>query len=299
MSLRARSALSAVLLTLACLFAPAGALASWATYEIGDSGRYEATTAPLAADPAVRDAIAAATTDGIMREIEVAPRLRRPVRSFVHAAVRSFTQTPAFHVAWDTANAAAHDAVMRALRDEDERTVTLDVAPVAAQVRRQLSDDHVPFANRIPVEHTEITVVRSADLAQLRKGYHVLEIAGFWLPVSTVVLTVAGVLVAVCRRRAVLAAGLGTALGAALLGVAIAVGRRMTLSGLPADVSHAAVGAVYDTLTGTLRTVSWLLLGLGLALALGALLTERIARRRRGSTGPVPVPPPEPTRVRA
>ncbi|MFE9836224.1 hypothetical protein ACFYP4_13985 [Streptomyces sp. NPDC005551] len=299
MSQRARSALSAVLIVLACLLAPAGALASWATYEIGDGGRYEAVTAPLATDPAVREAIAAATTDGIMREVEVTPRLRSPVRSFVHSAVRSFTRTPAFHVAWDTANQAAYDAVMRALRDDDERTVTLDVAPVAAQVKRQLTADHVPFAHRIPVGHAEITVLRSAELARLRKGFHVLEIAGFWLPAVTVALAVAGVLVAVCRRRAVVATGLGTALGAALLAVAVAVGRRMTLSGLPADVSHAAAGAIYDTLTGTLRTVSWLLLAFGLALALGALLTERIARLRRVSAGPAPVPAEEPTRVRA
>ncbi|MFD5078808.1 hypothetical protein [Streptomyces sp. NPDC058371] len=299
MSLRVRSALSAVLIALACLLAPVGTLAMWATYEIGDSGRYEATTAPLATDPAVREAIAAATTDGIMREVEVGPRLRRPVRSFVHEAVRSFTQTPAFHTAWDAANQAAYDAVMRALRDDRERAVTLDLAPVTEQVKRQLTHDHVPFANRIPVEHTEITVLRPADLTEFRKGFHVLEFAGFWLPVATVVLAVAGVLVAVCRRRAVVATGLGTALGAGLLAVAIAVGRRLTLAGLPSDVSHAAAGAIYDTLTTTLRSVSWLLLGLGLVVALGALLTERIARLRRASAVPTPAPAEEPTQVRA
>jgi hypothetical protein len=169
-------------------------------------------------------------------------------------------------------------------------------------MKRQLAAQHVPFAGRIPVAHTRITLLQSHDLATLRKGFHVLEVAGFWLPVGAAAFAVAGILVAVCRRRAVLATGLGTALGAALLGAAIAVGRRMTLSDLPPGVSHAAAGAVYDTLTQTLRLVSWLLLGLGLLVAVTAWLTGRYARRARGSGAPAAVPaePSEPpTRVQA
>ena len=296
---RVRSVLSAVLIALACLLAPLGALTAWAAYEIGDSGRYEALTAPLARDPQVREALTTAATDGIMQEVRVGPPLRRPVHTFVHDAVRSFTHTPAFHTAWDAANRAAYDAVMRALRDDSEGPVAFDLAPVTEQVKRRLADDHMPLANRIPVEHTQVTVLEPAELAPYRKGFHVLEVAGFWLPSASAALAVTGTLVAVCRRRAVVATGLGTALGAALLGVALAVGRRMTLSGLPADVSRDAAGAVYDTLTATLRTVSWALLGLGLTVVLGALLTERIARGRRVSATPVRASTEEGSQVRA
>jgi hypothetical protein len=235
-----------------------------------------------------------------MRDVHVSPPLRGSVHAFVHDAVRSFTDTEAFRAAWDTANLSAHDAVMRALNDErGDGPVTLDLAPVTESMKRQLADEHVPFAGRIPVAHTEITLLQSQDLAKLRKGFHVLEVAGFWLPVAAVAFAVAGILVAVCRRRAVLATGLGTALGAALLGVAIAVGRRMTLADLPPDVSRPAAGAVYDALTETLRLVSWLLLGLGLLVALTAWLTGRYVRRRRASAEPVPVTTERPTQVQA
>ncbi|MFE2515013.1 hypothetical protein [Streptomyces mirabilis] len=299
MSPRVRSTLSAVLIALACLFAPLGALSTWAAYGIGDDERYAAAMEPLAADTDVREAIAAAVTTGILREVHVRAPLRGPVNHFVRDAVRSFTLTPAFHTAWQAANRAAHEAVMRALRSDREEAVTIDLAPVAEQVRIQLADAHVPLANRIHVEHTEITVLPSKDLAELRKGFHVLEVAGFWLPVSAAVLAVTGILVAVCRRQAVLATGLGTALGAALLGVAVAVGRRLTLADLPPDVSPTAVGAVYDALTETLRLVSWALLVLGLTVALTALLTAAYARRRRVSRAPGPAPTEPPTRVRA
>ncbi|MEI5524754.1 hypothetical protein WB401_14760 [Streptomyces brasiliscabiei] len=334
MSPRARGALSAVLTVLACLLAPPGALAAWATYEIADRARYEAVMAPLAADPAVREALANAVAAGILREVRVGPRLRGPVRDFTHDAARSFTRTEAFRTAWHTANRAAHDAVLTAVREEgaygggagrggaggggsgvggaggggaggggagggEVRAVTLDLAPIGERVKRQLVRDHVPFAHRIPIAHTEVEVLSAAKLVQLRKGYRVLEIAAFWLPVGALALAAGGILVATQRRRAVCATGLGAALGGALLGVAVALGRHLTLADLPPDVSPEAAGAVYDALTATLRTVTWSLLLLGTTVAAAAWLTGRLARLRRAPAAPPPAPAEEPTRARA
>lgn len=305
----ARGTVSAVLTVFACLLTPVGALAAWTTYEIADRTRYEAVMAPLATDPAVREALADAVAAGILREVRVGPRLRRPVRDFTHDAAHSFTQTEAFRTAWHTANRAAHDAVLTAVREEgaygggaggvEGRSVTLDLAPVGERVKRQLVRDHVPFAHRIPVARTEVEVLSAAELVQLRKGYRVLEIAAFWLPVGALALAAGGILVATQRRRAVCATGLGTALGGALLGVAVALGRHLTLADLPPGVSPAAAGAVYDALTATLRTVTWGLLGLGTTVAAVAWLTGRLARLRRASATPPPTPTEEPTRAPA
>jgi hypothetical protein len=329
-SSRARGTLSAVLTVLACLLMPVGALAAWATYEIADRTRYESVMAPLAADPAVREALADAVAAGILREVRVGPRLRRPVREFTYDAAHSFTRTEAFRTAWHLTNRAAHDAVLTAVREEGAygrsgagdggaegggaghggahgggayagavRPVMLDLAPIGELVKRQLVRDHVPFAHRIPVAHTEVEVLSATELVQLRKGYRVLEIAAFWLPVGALALAAGGILVATQRRRAVCATGLGAALGGALLGVAVALGRHLTLADLPPDVSPAAAGAVYDALTATLRSVTWGLLGLGTTVAVTAWLTDRLVRRRRASAAPPPAPAEDPTRVRA
>lgn len=284
---------------------PFGALAAWAAYGLTDTGRYVTTMAPLAADPAVREAVVDTVGDGILRAVDqhldVRP-VRGSVRPFVHDAVRSFTHTRAFRLAWDTGNRVTHDAVLRALRAEDARAVTVDLAPVTAQVKRQLTRDHVPLAARIPVEHTAVAVLPADRLTTLRKGFHVLEVAGFWLPVAAVSFAVSGIAFAVRRRRAVAATALGTALGGALLVLALAVGRSLTLSDLPADVPHPAAGAVYDALTGTLRTAAWLLLGLGAAVALTVWLTRRLRlprpTRRRGGSSAAPAGGPAPTRAR-
>ncbi|MEU5087037.1 hypothetical protein [Streptomyces sp. NPDC021356] len=302
MTRRLRSGLSAVLIVLSCLLVPFGALTAWAAYGLADTGRYVTTMAPLAADPDVREAIADTVGNGIVEEIgrETDARvLRATVAPFVHDAVRSFTQTSAFRTAWNEGNRVAHDAVLRALRDgqegpdgQDDRDhpVTVDLAPVTAQVKAQLAQDHVPLADRIPVEHTEVALLPAQDVGRMRKGFHVLEVAGFWLPVSAVAFAVAGIALAARRRRAVTATALGTALGGALLALALAVGRALTLSDLPQEVSQPAVGAVYDALTSTLRTTSWLLVALGLTVAALTWLTRRRPGRTRSRPGAGPRP---------
>lgn len=304
MPTRLRNALSAALIALSCLLVPFGALAACVTYGLADTGRYVTAMAPLAADPAVQGAVADSVEAGILDEVddrlEASSAAPEPggVRPFVDDAVRSFTRTEAFHTAWDAGNRAVHDAVLRALRDDRERAVTVDLAPITAQVKRRLTDDHVLLARRIPVEHTEVPVLPADEVARLRKGYDVLEVAGFWLPVSAAVLAAAGIAVAACRRRAVTATALGTALGGAFLALAVAIGRRLTLADIGEAAHRPAAGAIYDALTQTLRTVSWLLVVLGLTVALACRLTEYLARRRRASAALAADPAQEPTRAR-
>ncbi|WP_037836346.1 hypothetical protein [Streptomyces sp. NRRL F-5650] len=303
MSARLRGALSAALIALACLLAPCATLAGWSVYALADTGRYVAAVAPLADDPDVRDAAAdtlGAGFAGIVDEVTAGP-VNGTVRLFVRDAARSFTRTEAFHEGWDEANRTVHAAVLRALRDHAAagHPVTVDLAPVTERVRDRLAEDHVPFARRIPVRHTAVTLLTAPEADRLREGYRMLDVAALWLPLAAVVFAVGGIAVAARRRRALAAAGLGTALGGALLALAVVLGRRLTVAELPGPVDGPAAGAVYDALTETLRTVSWVLVALGLTVALAAWLTGRHRRpRRRSPEQPVTGPaPPRPTRT--
>ncbi|MFD0316224.1 hypothetical protein [Streptomyces flavalbus] len=301
MPVRLRNALSAVLITVSCLLAPFGTLAAWAAYGLADTGRYVRAMAPLASDPAVRAAVADTLGGGIERRVDLGP-----MAPLVQDAVRSFTHTDAYRAGWDAANRATHAAVLDAVRDErGGRPVTVDLAPVADRVRRQLVHDGLPLADRVPVTHTRVAVLPARDVGRLRKGYDVLEVAAVWLPTAAVVLALAGIALAACRRRAVTATGLGTALGGALLGVAVAVGRHLTVAGVADELHRPAAGAVYDALTATLRTTSWLLLALGLTAALTAWLTRfaavrNLPHRLRGRpAAPAPTPAPEASQAQA
>ncbi|MFF2651410.1 hypothetical protein [Streptomyces sp. NPDC058045] len=297
-AVRARSVLAAVCLTVACCLLPLGALSAWVTYEIADTDRYVAAMAPLASEPAVRGAVTDAVTAGIAPELEPGPHRQR-TEEFVRQAVRSFTGTDTYRTAWTTANRAAHDVVRSALTEHGggDGAVRVDLAPVTEQVKRRLLADGVPFAERIPVEHTHITVLRPREFAGLRKGFHMLQALGPWLPVAAVVFAVGGILLSLRRRRAVAATALGMALGAVLLAGAVSVGRRLALSDLPPDVSRAAAGSVYDALTDPLLTTAWVIAAAGLTVAAATWCAGHAARRHRDRRAERAAATPDPMRA--
>jgi hypothetical protein len=266
---------SVVLIVLVAVLTPLSVLAVWAELEIGDTDSYVTTMAPLASDPAVQNAVAVRITDEVMEEIDAGP-FQEGVRSLVHAAVLSFADTDAFKTAWNTVSRAAHTAVESALTSGDNgNRVTIDLAPVVEQVKQQLSKEGLPFADRIPVEGAEITILESDRLGAARDAFRRLQSAWVWLPVVTLLLAAGAVLLAVRTRRALIGIGIALAVGAVLLRITVAALRGPALDDLPPEVDREATGAVYDALTATLRTSAWWILVVGLALALTTWLLSR------------------------
>ncbi|MEU3721603.1 hypothetical protein [Streptomyces sp. NPDC031705] len=272
-----RTFLSAALIVLVALLVPASAVAYWADRRLGDADHYTAVMAPLARNPAVQDVVVTQATRALTGQIDAGP-FQGGVDALIGEALRSFSGTPAYRTAWEAANRAAHAAFLDALETGHGDAVTIDLAPVIARVKEELLADDVPFADRIPETHLSVKVMEYDNLGALREGFHVLQIAGVWLPVLTVLLAVSAVAVAVRRRRALLATGAGLAVGALVLGTAVSVCRRLTLEDLPADIDRPAAAAVYDALTAFLRTTAWVVLAVGLATALTAWLMGRLGR---------------------
>ncbi|MCX4959281.1 hypothetical protein [Streptomyces virginiae] len=272
-----RTILSTVLIVLVALMVPASAVAYWADRELGDADRYTAAMSPLAENPKVQEVVVTQVTRALAGQIDAGP-FQIGLDTLLGEALHSFAGTSAYRTAWDAANRAAHAAFLDALTTGRGDALTIDLAPVIAQVRGDLVADEVPFADRIPVTHLTVKVMEYDNLAALRKGFHMLEVAGVWLPVLTVLLAAAAIAVAVHRRRAVMATGAGLAVGAGLLWLTVEVCRRLTLDDLPADIDRPAAGAVYDALTAYLRTTAWVVLAIGLAAVLAAWVMGRLRR---------------------
>ncbi|MER7724858.1 hypothetical protein [Streptomyces sp. NPDC096323] len=289
------AALSAALLVLLAVLVPVSALSAWVHLEIDDTDRYVAAVAPLASDPDVRNTVSDLITDEAMKQIDVGP-LQDTVREFLHQAVQSFTTTDAFQAAWNAANRTAHQAVTAALDGESGESVTIDLAPVTEKVKQNLVDNGVPFADQIPVQHTDIRIISADRADQMRQSFRWLRAAGVWPAVGTVVFAALAVLLAWARggpgRRSAVAAltatavaGAGFALGALVLRGAIALARNRVLAEVPGSERDAAA-AVYDALTGSLRTTVWIVFGTGLAVAVCAMAARIRARARRAPPGP-------------
>ncbi|MFD7126556.1 MULTISPECIES: hypothetical protein [Streptomyces] len=278
------AALSAALLVLLAVLVPLSALSAWVDLEIDDTDRYVAAVSPLASDPAVQTTVADLVTEEAMRQIDLGP-LQDTVREFLHETVRSFTTTEAFRNAWDTANRAAHKAVAAALDGDSGEAVTIDLAPVIDQVKQDLVRDGVPFADQIPVERTEITVLGPGQADDLRNSFRLLRYGSIWPAVATLVFLVLVVGIATVRRGmraglwATATVGAGFVLGAIVLRVLVAVGRSRVLDEVP-DSDRDAAAAVVDALTASLRTTVWVVLAVGAALLVGAVVARVLLRSR-------------------
>ncbi|MED7954557.1 hypothetical protein PUR61_44550 [Streptomyces sp. BE20] len=310
---RVRSSFAVLLVLLACVLTPLSVAAAWTKSQITDTDRYVATMAPLARDPAIQAAVTDRVTTEIMKHIPVEsllesvapddrPRLSAllgPVSQaltsgltgFVHDRVEQLVGSDAFATVWTEINRNAHAAVEKMLTGHGggavaikDDTVVLDLAPLIDRAKTRLIDSGLSVASKIPEVHTEYTLVQSDAIPKVRTAFRLLDLAGFWLPVLTVACAVAGVLLAVRRRRAAVTVALGIAGGALVLGIGLSVFRAVYLDKLPAGVDQAAASAVYDALVRYLRSAVRVVIALGLLVALGAWLSGpgRWARTVRG-----------------
>ncbi|MFB8118532.1 hypothetical protein ACFC51_21965 [Streptomyces sp. NPDC055962] len=277
-------ALSAALLVLLAVLVPLSALSAWVDLELDDTDRYLAAVSPLASDADVQDTVATLVTDEAMKNIDAGP-LQETVRKFLHETALSFTTTEAFQRVWDSANRAAHQAVTDSLHGDDGQAVTIDLAPVIEEVKKELVSSGVPFADQIPVQETSITVLPADRADDLRSSFQWLRYCSVWPAVGTVVLLVLvlglslvrGGLRAFMTTTAVVGGGL--VLGAALLRIAVAVGRDRVLDEVPGTDEDGA-SAVFDALTSSLRTTAWIVLLVGAVLVVGGIVGRVVAARR-------------------
>ncbi|MFF0555628.1 hypothetical protein [Streptomyces sp. NPDC004266] len=299
---RVRSFFAALLIVIGCVLVPLGLVASWTSDIVGDTDRYVQTVKPLASDPDVQAAVANRVTNAVMEHIDlpsllegVAPdqrplaekalgklggSLQSAVASFVHDRAQDIVASPEFETIWTNANRAIHTSLDRALTGSDEgavkietNTVTIDLAPVIERVKERLVASGFDVAAKIPEIHTDFTVVKSDDIGKVKTAFSLLQAMGMWLPVIAVLLVAGGVLLSVHRRRTLVAAALGVAVAAIVLGAGLTVFRTVYLNALPATVSPAAAGSVYDTLVRFLRTSVRVFATLGVLIALAAWLS--------------------------
>ncbi|MGV9311071.1 hypothetical protein ACWDR0_02605 [Streptomyces sp. NPDC003691] len=299
-----RSLLSTVLIALVAVLTPLSALAVWADREIGDTDGYVAAMAPLAGDPRVTEAVADRITDEVAAGLasragasgeggggddggaagegdggdDSGAAGDAELRDLVHDAVLSFAATGAYRTAWNTVNQAAHTAVENALTGSDGRTASVDLAPVAEELKARLSADGVPYADRIPVGDTRTVVLESAQLGAARGVFEALQRRSAALPLLTLSLVVSALLLAPRGGpRGVPETALALAVGGALLLAAVALARHLALGDPPLRLNRPAAGAAFDALTASLRLTAWALMGGGVLVA---ALAVRNRRRR-------------------
>ncbi|MDX6301458.1 MAG: hypothetical protein QOF53_2672 [Nocardioidaceae bacterium] len=294
-----------VLITISCLLAPLSVVSVWASRQVSDTDRYVATVAPLAHDPAVQRALANTVTTEVLKDIDlrgltqqaldalaargVPPAvaanlaalsgpLTNGVESFTRTQINKFVASPAFARLWVRANRTAHANLVTLLEGRQGGAVstngdevTLNLAPIVAQVKQQLVAGGFTIANRIPVANRTFVLARSDSVTRAQGVYRLLNAIGLWLPVLALLLFGGGVLLARDRRKGLLLGSLGVLGSMLLLGVLLAVARPLYLNAVPASVLPSdAAGDVFDTVVQYLRYSLRTVAAVALVLALGA-----------------------------
>jgi hypothetical protein len=140
-------------------------------------------------------------------------------------------------------------------------------------VKKELDAKGIDIFNKVPaVKGLNFVLFQSNDLVRIQRLVKFLNSLAVVLPIITLLFFAGAVVLARNRRRGLVRAAVGLALGMAVILVAIAVGRYQYISGLKPPQSPDAASAVIDTVTANLREVVRIILILAAVVAVIALV---------------------------
>ena len=275
---RGRRGSVVLLLVLGCGLAALSVLAIWLRMTLLDTDRYVATVAPIAAQPAVQDAVADKLETAIYSRIDfaalarevlpdradvLAPAIQSGIQSVISDRIGEFTRSQRFQDLWVEANRRAHTRVVDLLTGGrsgrlalDEDTVYLDLSAAVDRVRGALQErglDRVASAIP-PTVDGRVELFQSQGLVSAQKAVKLLKTVAIVLPVLALACLVGAVFLTRSRRRGVLRVGVGLAVAMLLLIAALAVARSAYLDALDQGaLPRDAASNIFDTLVALLR----------------------------------------------
>jgi len=279
---RGRTIASWVLIVLACLLAVLSVIVVYARDELLNTDTFVATVAPLAKDHSIQTVIATKVSENLVARTDVDQRIKNalpekagfladPITGAVRTATYDITlklvQSSQFQVLWEQALRRSHEQLDNLLLGQKvgalqatNGEVTVDLSQVENAAKKALTAHGLSVFNKIPnYTGAPYVLFQSDQLAKLQRWIRFLNHLAFVLPIVSVLLLAAAVLLARDRRRGLVHAASGLAVSMALLLVATNVGRNQYLSSLRPSQSKPANAVVIDTvdaaLLDTVRTV--------------------------------------------
>jgi hypothetical protein len=233
--------------------------------------------------------------------------------NLIRDRVDQFLASDQFSQLWSDVNRAAHPKVQALLNGDYDELPNVEVSggevrlllvPIVAEVLRVIVDDgltslgidvtipEIPasidpseaiqqlgstLGVTLPEDFGQVTVLTADELSTYQSAVQTAKRVIGGLFVLTMLLLVATVLVAVDRRRAVIALGIGIAVTLFLGGVVIRRIERDVIDVIEAPGARAAAQDVYGAVIAGLRGVGIWVLVVALAAALAAYLSGRPA----------------------
>jgi hypothetical protein len=278
-----------VLVVVACILSVLSVVSVFARNQLLNTDSYVNTVAPLASNPAIQTQVAKQVSENLISRTNVEARVKNalpskagflaaPLTSELESTVNTLAlkvvQSKQFSQVWVAVNRTAHKQLVAVLTGSGAGSVsskngkvTIDLSQVEANLKKKLDANGITVFNKVPaVKGLNLVLFQSQSLVKVQKTTKLLNDLALVLPILTLLLLAASVVLARNRRRGLVRAALGLALSMAAVLVVLAVARHQYLSGLGPNQSVAANQAVIDTVTAKLR------LGLRVILGISALI---------------------------
>ena len=290
---RWRRFLVGFLVVLVCVLAPISVMGVWMRNTLLHTDQFVDTLAPLSDDPAIENAVANRVTNTLVESTDLEGRISdalptraKPAAPFitggaeqlVHSIALKLAQSDRFDELWDRMLRRAHSSVVAVLQGKGTDNVTtnkgevvLHVGPVADKVLSALQERTSLFDNvDAKSVDREVVLVDSENLRKAQGLVDLLDNIANILPFVLLALLAIAIWLSGNRRRTVLRAALGIALGMALLLIVFNLGRTLYLDALPASVNESAATVVYDQVLSFLLTALRTAFVVAIIVAIGA-----------------------------
>lgn len=296
-SARARTNWALVIAVVSALLFAVAVPALWLNRVVFDTETWVETVAPLAQDPAIQDAVAAAASDAIIEQLDATARLEAllpdqldqfapMLASSVEGAIRSqavnIVRSEQFATVWEEINRKGHEALLTAITGREGAlsiqggVFTLDTGELVDMIKDALEGRGLGLVARIPTEAVdrEIVLYQSDAIAAAGPIVDGIQSAAMVIPLLAIGLAIAAFALAADRRRVALWLGAGITIGAILplqllyLGQYTAVVQVASLASIPTDAAQSA----FDIIFAGLVTANQTLAVFGLLIWFGAIV---------------------------
>lgn len=322
---RWRTPVAAVLIVVGVVLAPIAVVATYASTQVTNTEVFVSTFAPLAQDADVQDLVIdetlaaigeAVDVDALTRqlfdglsELDLPPKaaealglLRGPavagIESLIRSIVTDVVTSSAFATVWEQSLRVTHEQMNATMQSDpgallalsEGGTVGIQLGPIIANVKQQLVREGVTFASAIPEVERTIDLATSSDLVRAQGLYGLVVALGAWMPLLSLVLIVAGVVVARRPTKTLIVAAVALAAVMAVLCLCILIGRAVVLDALAPFLPPGAAGAIFDALVQFISGSAFAILIVALVVAIagyllgpfrGSAALSRLVTRRR------------------
>lgn len=291
---RSRRVIAWILVVLAALLVPLSVVTAWAVGTVTKTDQYVTTMAPLVRERVITDYVATRATNKLFDSVGVQGRIEKalpkradflaaPITGRVYTFVRDqfnkILNSEWFHKLWDRLNERSHSAVVNVLTGkvtpgQRAHRVLVDVTPVITKAIDTLDSKGVtvfdPVRARLRQANTlTVKIATAKQISKARNAFSVITSLGWLVPVFAGIVVIAGVAVAVDRRKTLLRMSVGTALFAVVLLGALALGRSFFIDHAT-RVTPPVTGAIFDTILRYLK--DWLRITIVIAIVLAIVL---------------------------